>query len=412
MLKSITNSIVTRGGIAILNLFILLLASNYLGSDVIGQISLLILNLTIIQLVNEIYTGSALIHFIAKYNLKTIYHKGVLFSIFALFVSNLIIFIFKIGVHNLFIHCFIISIFQNFNGFNANLILGKQKIKSYNITLLLQPVSLIMALLIQVFVFNLSGVIVYVTALYFAFIIPFIYSQIIVFNLLYNNQHSSSEFKITKLLKTGLFNQLGNLAYILTNRYSYYVISIYTLVGVYANSTSLIESVLIITNGVAPIILTRTANSNHSSKNLEFVISLSQVVFFLSVLLVVIIYFIPNSFFEFLLGGDFVEVKKYMLYLSPGILALSCSNLYSHYFSANGKQLPQLLSNLIGVAFTICLSNFFVSKYQLKGASITASIAYCIEAVLIVVIFYYYYKIPFYKLFVLKAQSLKDILKT
>ncbi len=407
MIKSILNSVFTRGSVALINLLILLVASNYLGSDVIGQVSLLILNLTLIQLINEVYTGPSLVHFIAKYDFKTIYRKGLFFSIIAISVSNLVLFAFKIGISGLFLHCFVISIFQNINGFNTNLLLGKSKIRAYNITILLQPLALVLSLVIQLFAFNLKGINVYITSLYFAFIIPFIYSQLMVTKLLASEIRTNLTFDLKIILKTGIVNQLGNLAYLLSNRYSYYVISIYALVGVYANATSLIESVLILTNGVAPIVLSRVANTNHSSKNLELVIALSQVVFILSALLVVILFFIPNSFFEFLLGGDFIQVKHYMLYLSPGILALSLSNLYSHYFSANGKQMPQLISNLVGVTFTICMSAFLISRYNLVGACLTASIAYGIEALILVTQFYIYYKIPISKLFLINIKNFK-----
>ena len=81
MLKNIISTLFTKGFVALVNLTILIVSSKQLGSDVRGQVSLLILNIAIIQIINEIYTGYALVHFIAKFSLKKVYTRGIIWIV-------------------------------------------------------------------------------------------------------------------------------------------------------------------------------------------------------------------------------------------------------------------------------------------------------------------------------------------
>ena len=55
MLKKIIATLFTKGFVALINLAILLISSRELGGEVRGQVSLLILNIAIIQAINEIW---------------------------------------------------------------------------------------------------------------------------------------------------------------------------------------------------------------------------------------------------------------------------------------------------------------------------------------------------------------------
>jgi len=81
LLKNIISTLFTKGFVALVNLVILLVSSKQLGSDVSGKLSLLILDIAIIQIINEIYTGYALVYFIPKYSLKKVYVTGVIWTI-------------------------------------------------------------------------------------------------------------------------------------------------------------------------------------------------------------------------------------------------------------------------------------------------------------------------------------------
>jgi hypothetical protein len=91
MIKLIFQSLVTKSAVAVVNFLILIISSKYLGVSSRGEISLFILNLSIVQIVSGIYTGYSIVHFVPKFNLKKILLHAVVFTLIFNSLSNTII---------------------------------------------------------------------------------------------------------------------------------------------------------------------------------------------------------------------------------------------------------------------------------------------------------------------------------
>ena len=404
MIKSILNTFASKGLIAIFNLLILLISSKFLGGEVIGQISLLILNISIIHVISEIYSGYALVHYIPKIALSKIYKIGTVWVFACVLLLNFIFWLFNVGNNIFIIHSLALSMFLVLHSFNCVIILAKQKIKIYNLLLLIQPLILLLFLAYIVFFIDSRVVYSYIWSLYPAYIIPMLISSLVVYRLIKKDQTASSDIAVLTIFKSGFMNQLGNLAHMLSNRYSYYVLSSNIIVGLYANATSLIESVWIIGNSITPIVLSRIANSKSPNSHKETVLAFSKVSFLLSLICVIVLYFLPNELFVFILGKDFVTIKQIMLYLAPGMLCISFSVVISHYFSAIGIQKAQLIANIMGLIVTVTTSHYFISRYQIVGACIVASLAYAVQCIVIVFLFIKNNKMKLSNLFTFKKD--------
>lgn len=363
----------------------LLISSRTLGGEIIGQVSLLILNITIIQIVNEIYTGSFLVYFIPKFSLKKIYLAGFVWTLCCIVLLNLVFILFNIGLKELWHHALFLSFFITFTSFHNIILLGKEKIKLYNFLIFLQPLLLLLSLCVNLFLFNNKNLSSYITALYFSFGFTCLLSAI--FTLKTISQNTNAEFQFLSILKNGFTGQLGNLAHTLSNRYNFYLLSSVLLVGIFSRASSLIESVWVISGSITPIILTRIANQQENSNNEKLTLRLAKISFALSLLCVIVVLFLPNELFIFLLGKDFENVKTLMLYLSPGILCIGFSTVISHYFSGKGEQCIQLVANSLGLLFTLCASSFLISRYGLIGACCSTSAAYFIQAFVLTLVF-------------------------
>lgn len=370
-----------------INLAILLVSSKQLGSNLSGQVSLLILNIAIIQIVNEVYTGYALVYFIPKFSLSKIYFLGIVWTIFCTIICAIIFFWFDIGVREQWIHIVILSFIIILHSFHMVIILSKEKIKEYNFLNFLQPTLLLLTLLVAFFYFNFKTVNSYIIALYISFSISIFLSIYQVFHVFKNQQSHLQLFEPTHIFKNGFYNQLANLCHMLSNRFNFYLLGNTILVGIYARSSSLIESVWIISGSVSPIILTYIANAKDPANNAKITLLLSKICFLLSLFCVVVLYFIPRDFFVYLLGEDFVHVKTVMLYLSPGILFISFATIISHYFAGLGKQKTLVIANGFGLLATICTSHYFVSRYQLLGACYSTIISYFVATSILVIVF-------------------------
>lgn len=415
MIKNIISTIFTKGFVAIINLALLLLSSNLLGSNVRGQISLLILNIAIIQLINEIFTGYSLVYFIPKSSLKKIYSFGVAWSIICTMVCTgilmLLFYVFNLGINQNWIHLLALSFIIILHSFHGVIILSKEKIKIYNLLNFFQPFVLLLVLLAAIFTFNIKTINSYIIALYLSFGSSLIISSYQVFQLHKHETKTELDFAPKHILQNGFYNQLANLSHMLSNRYNFYLLGNTVLVGVFSSSSSLIESIWIISGSVSPIILTHIANSSNNQQNSRLTLSLAKICFAISCLLVAVLFFIPSSFFTALLSKDFSETKNIMMYLSPGILSISFSTIISHYFAGQGKQKIIVTANVLGLITTMIFSPILISKYNLYGASYATSFSYFISSLTLIWFFIKESNITIVDFFNLKP-NLKNLEKT
>lgn len=386
MLKKIAHTLFSKGSTAFINFAILLITSKILGGEIRGEITLFVLNIAIIQIVNEIYTGYTLVHFIPKFSFKKLYEFGFLWVAVCTLILSVFFYLFNVGMGGNWVHLFLLSFIVILHSFHLVFILGKEKIKLYNWLSASQPLILLLSLLIFIFVLQQKSVTSYIISMYISFIPPAIISSIYIFKE-YRNPIKQEVFLVKQIFTNGFYNQFAALTHMLSNRYNYYLLSTNLLVGVYSSATSLIESVWLISGSVTPIILTHVANSKQNEENKHITFVLAKLCFLLSIVCVLVLYFIPDQFFVSLLGSDFKATKHIMLLLSPGILCVSFSSIIVHYYSGIGKQKTIALANLCGFITTISLGYAFISNYGVEGACYISSISYFITSMILLVVF-------------------------
>ena len=373
---------------AFINLAILLVSCQQLGSDIRGQVSLLVFNIAIIQIINEIYTGYILVYFIPRFSLKKIYASGILWAlictILCVAVMAVLFLYFEVGTESHWIHLTVLSLLIIIHSFHMVIILAKERIKIYNFLNFFQPALLLSVLFLMFFVFHINTIDSYIIALYVSFSAAIILSIIQVISIFKHHDNDLTLFEPKRIIENGFYNQLANLCHMLSNRYNFYLLGNTILVGIYSSATSLIESVWIISGSVSPIILTFIANEKDPKNNAKITLLLAKICFLLSLCCVVVLYFIPRDFFVFLLGDDFIHVKTVMLYLSPGILLISFATIISHYFAGLGKQKILLVANSCGLLTTIAVSHYLISRDQLLGACYAACLSYFVATIILV----------------------------
>ena len=188
MFKNIVHSLVTKGLVAIINFIILIFSSKYLGVSSRGEISILILNIAIIQIINEIFTGYSLVYFIPNYNLKKLFVTGILYTLVACSLSNSIFFLIKKQLPNYEWASYVISLIIILNTFNCVIILGKEKIKLYNFLNVIQPVLLLIGLIINISVMKNYTFTDFFYPLFISFVVAFIISLIATVKLISNSK--------------------------------------------------------------------------------------------------------------------------------------------------------------------------------------------------------------------------------
>ncbi len=356
------------------------------------------------------YTGFSLVYFVPKFNLKKLFIYGFGWTILATSVSNIILYLLGEEIVGFEWHLFFLSALIILNTFNLVIILAKENIRLFNFLSVLQPLLLLCGLAYFTLVRHDFTFRAYIIPLFISFSAAFVISFISVFKYLRTND-SKSDFSLVKIFENGFFCQLAVLMHQLSNRFSFYVLGSITMVGLYSTATTLIESVLIIANGITPIVLSKISNAGDTDFSKNITLTLAKVSVALSCVAAIVIWLLPNELFIYLLGNDFHQTKNLMLWIVPGILLVSFSTIISHYFSGLGNLKIIALCNGCGFLFTIILAPVLIGKFNLKGAAITANISYFVSFLLLTISFFVKTKFSVLSLFNFKAdmQNLKKM---
>ncbi len=374
-----------------------------MGAEVRGEIGIFVLNIAIIQSINEIYTGYSLVHFIPKFSLSKIYFTGLKWTLCCSIILVTVFYIFQSTTLMYVLHMYLISTIIIIHSFNLVVLLGKQKIKHYNLLCFAQPALLLLSLVCFIFLVKIKTFDSYVFSLYISFIPPFIISSALLYFLL-KQDVTKAQYDFKSVCTNGFYNQIANLSHTLSNRINFYFLGNAVLVGVFSSATSLIESVWIISSSVSPIVLTHIANSEKNYTNGKITFVLAKICFVLSFLCIIVLLFIPENFFVLLLGSEFLQTKAIMLTLSPGIVIISFSAVIVHYFSALGKQKLILKANVSGLIITVISAPIFIYYFGIFGGCYSAVLSYFVSSFILVISFMKENKLNAASLFKLKNE--------
>jgi O-antigen/teichoic acid export membrane protein len=93
------------------------------------------------------------------------------------------------------------------------------------------------------------------------------------------------------------------------------------------------------------------------------------------------IVFIPSSVYLWFFDLDAPLLKLVLMWLVPGIIANSCSVIFTHYFSGTGQYVQNVYAAgsalIIGTACGVPL----ISNIGIEGAAMAASIAFIVQLV-------------------------------
>jgi O-antigen/teichoic acid export membrane protein len=159
-------------------------------------------------------------------------------------------------------------------------------------------------------------------------------------------------------------------------------------VGVFSIGIQITETIWIFSRSISLVQYSNVLNLGDTIKSRKETEKMSLLSFYISFACILIIILLPANFFTFIFGDEFADVKRVILLLSPGTLAIAASNVFGNYFSAIGKLKILIIKSLVGLIFTIILSYILIPKMQIQGASIVNSISYIVSSV---ILFGYYY---------------------
>jgi O-antigen/teichoic acid export membrane protein len=407
MLKKILGTTGTRILNALFNLILLLLISNKIGSEGLGTIGLILLDITIIQLVVDLIGGSPVIYYTSRSNVGKLLFPAYLWVILVVilffFLSRLLDLFFPLFYETAIpsgyeIQILSLALLNALMLTHYNLLIGQSKIKQYNIIFTIQITTLLLSFLIQLFIVDQLSVQAFLTSLYLAYGMGAILGFIVVVSGEKDWSMRGWREMTLKVLRYGFVTQVANLLNIGNKRFSYYFIKYFaglSPLGIFTAGVQLTEGLRVIGQSISLVQFSAISNSDDKTYARLLTIKLMKFSVLLTLAAVIVLIALPESVYIWLFSREFEGVKPVIIALSPGVLALAANNIFSHYFSGLGNPRINLWSNVIGFVFTIGLSLSLIPMFGITGAAIATSVSYLSSVVYQYIIFFKQTRTPY-----------------
>ena len=326
MLGKIINTFGTRLISAILNLLIAIIISRFLGPEGKGEQGLIVTTIAYILVFANLMGGGAIVFLTPKFHYAHILLPAYVWTVITGVIFFGVLSLFSLVDTGFVVHICILAVISAFAAVNSSLLIGKEKIGSSNFVALVQPLVVTAGLVFFFFMLEELTIWSYITSLYIAFGTSFLISLFYLSK--FGGRFSVAGWPgymevIRKMIRYGVLNQLAHIFQLLSFRMSYYWLKqIYSEaeVGVYSNGTSLVESIWLISRSISMVQYARIANTNDKAYAQRLTVNLTVAGFVASLVLLLILVFLPPDLFVWIYGSGFGEIGSVIQSLAPGVL--------------------------------------------------------------------------------------------
>lgn len=390
MLKIILGTAGARIINAIISFAVITINARMLGAEGVGTISLIILGITIILLISNFAGGGALIYLIPRNDLFKLFVVSYIWAVLSSVSGSFVLAFFELIPEEFTIHVMFLSLLQAFTSVHFNILLGKEKIRRFNLISVVQVLMLLVSLAWLFFYLKKIEVISFIYALYLSYFLAFILSFYSIQKFLRIGVFSNFKEVIQQMFRYGSFVQVANLLQLLNYRLGYYIIERFlgkSSLGVFSTGTQVSEGLWLVGKSVATVQYARISNNDDAGFARLITIQFVKIVFVITMAMLLVLLAIPDSFFVLIFKKDFTGLNLVILSLAGGILFMAISTIFSHFFSGTGRHHHNTIASGIGVLLTLIFGFTLIPAYGITGAGLTATISYFSSLVYQVIVF-------------------------
>jgi O-antigen/teichoic acid export membrane protein len=390
MFRNIIGTISTRLISALISLVTILLTGWFLGAEKMGTISLIILAITLVQMLNNFVGGGALVYLLPRNDMIKLFIPAYGWSVFTACIGTLILHLLHRIPAGYSSDVFLLSLFLSFSSVNYMILMGQERIKSFNIVNLVQVVSFFIVLIFGLFIVNEKEVRSYLFGLYCSYTVAFLLSLIMVMKNARWGEWKGAKPALKEIFRLGAVMQTGNVIQFFNYRISYYFLEFFMglkAVGIYSMGVQLSESLWLVGKSIHMVQYSRISNEQDEKYAARLTLNLAKASFVITLITLFLLYLALILFFPVFFKPEFSPVKTIMAYLSFGILTFSVSIILSPYFSGMGKPVHNTISAAIALLFTVVLGWLLIPGLGYTGAAISASVSYTVATLYQLIIF-------------------------
>ena len=386
MFKKIIGTVGTRFVTAVLAFSTWILNANYLAPEKVGTISLIIFSVAIIQLFTNFVAGAALIYMTPRTGIYKLFIPAyawtfivTLLSAFLMEAVGRLFPVIELIPAGYFIPVLMLAFIMSFTSVNYMLLLGLEKVNSYNMVSLVQAILLFAILLEILFGIRYFDVMTYYWPLLISYIAAFLFSLVILLPSFKRVPLTGMGPLMKEILRFGTYVQFANLFQTMNYRLSLKFVDYFSgraAVGILSLGMQLAEGLWLISKSLGTVQYSRLSNEMNFDYAGRLTLTFAKISWVVTAIAMACLLAIPKSLFALVFSARFGDVKLVIVSLSFGIVALSVSIIFSGFFSSINKPYHNTISSAIGLVFTILLGLLLIPRYGIAGAGISATISY------------------------------------
>ncbi|MEZ4807684.1 MAG: polysaccharide biosynthesis C-terminal domain-containing protein [Flavobacteriales bacterium] len=388
MIRPIIGTIGTRVVITAMNLLLIMAAGRTLGTAGLGAIGLIVLGITFILLLNNVIGGGALVYLAPRYSAVRLLVPSYIWAAITATVAFVVLRYVPLVPPGTAPHVVLLALLQSVNGIHVNMLLGRQRIGLHNTILVLQG-----AILLVLFgvLSSRDGASVddYIGAAYVAHASTVVLSGIGVFVTRTSPQDEAVPVWRALFTHGGLV-QAANFMQLLNYRFTYYVLERMhglAALGLYSVAVQLAESAWIAPKSLGTVLYSHVSNTTDVDRQRDLTLTILKASLVFTVLVVSVLLVLPDAVFQWLFGEEVFGMGPIVAVMAPGLIAMSASQAFSHFFSGTGRNRHNAVGSGLALVCTIVAAIALVGHYGLMGAAITASMAYAINGLYQAIVF-------------------------
>lgn len=395
-MKDIFGTLGTRYLIAILNLALIFINAKVLGVEGVGLVGLILATVAIATMCCGILAGNTIVYFMNRYSMQAVFLPSYCWTPVGAGLACGIMAFFGFLPEGYGWDIYILSVLTSLVAANSRFLLGKNHIKGFNLTFILQGGLLFFVLLLLYYGLGKREVSAYLWGMYATNGIAFITSLFLLLPFLKKREadarHGLSLYTLLKeMFVYGLWGSADNIAEVLTTRLNYFLISRFGglgNVGLLDAGTKISESVWHINRSIGFIEYGRIAQTSDPEEQKRITLQFFKLTFCAVTLATGCILLVPEWFYtDYLFSAEFKGMQNVIFGLAAGIIALACNSILSQYFIGSGKIWYSTFCSFVGLVALLVSGYILIPLYGIVGSAISSSITFCAMLVYSLIIF-------------------------
>ncbi|MFM1772690.1 MAG: hypothetical protein RLZZ71_1832 [Bacteroidota bacterium] len=382
-------SILNRAFGLISALLLVLMNLHFVHVEGQGTIALINFGILILATLSQFIGGGALIYLIPRIGEHKIALPSLLWIGISALATSVILFLLNAPFIGFTL---LLGILQSLFVLQQMILLGKEKIESYQILLFTQSISSL-AFVGLFYAISDWGILAFISGQFFSFVITAGVGFYLTPSAWKNMRFQLSKDDLSQTAKLGGYAQLGNIFHLGNQRsYLYFLENsgpegkIFT--GVFSILMYIAEALWSVVKSLSSILASRVAQGSDFNQHLALtkrylILGVSTTAFGTLCFLAV-----PNSWLMPFIDYDISFLKEGFFFLIPGIVANTITVSFAHLFSGRGLHQYNFYSAVVGFAVAILCSSLLITTDHLNGACMAASAAFITQSMVQTILFF------------------------